>query len=368
MSTHSGQKLDWPAANRERKDGLSTRTILLLIAAGAFLHATQWVLLPFVISGIVAYLCTPLVDVIAARTRGPRGAIAAGIFLVLLLIAVLVGLLGIPPLMRQLARLVTDLQGMLENLARNSIGGGKINLFGEPMDAAELAKTATANVRNWIGQTGQILTLGAILSAGTLGVFLTAVLLFYFLLGGPVMARGLFWLVPQDYRDPVHRIWVRLDPILKRYFIGVIIVLIYASVAAYIGLGLVLGIKHAVFLALLTGVLEFIPIIGPGAAALIAGLAALRYATGIGSIIGYAIYAAALRISIDQLLGPIVLGTAARVSPPLIIFCFLVGGILFGVAGVILAVPAALAVRVTLATLRGEALGGEEPKFAEEPR
>jgi predicted PurR-regulated permease PerM len=54
-----------------------------------------------------------------------------------------------------------------------------------------------------------------------------------------------------------------------------------------------------------------------------------------------------------------VLGTAARVHPVLIIFCFLSGGILFGVVGVIMAVPVALIVKVTLATLYDEP---QEPK------
>ena len=51
------------------------------------------------------------------------------------------------------------------------------------------------------------------------------------------------------------RIWTRLDPVLLRYFIGVLAVVVYATVAAYIGLGVILGINHAVFLALLTGIL-----------------------------------------------------------------------------------------------------------------
>jgi len=49
-----------------------------------------------------------------------------------------------------------------------------------------------------------------------------------------------------------------------------------------------------------------------------------------------------LRLSIDQLLGPVVLGRAARLHPTMIIFCFLSGGLLFGIAGMILAVPVAL--------------------------
>jgi predicted PurR-regulated permease PerM len=129
---------------------------------------------------------------------------------------------------------------------------------------------------------------------------------------------------------------------------------VYASIAAYLGLGVILGIKHAVLLALLTGILETIPVIGPTAAAIIAGLVALHAATGIANIVEYAIYATVLRLSIDQLVGPVVLGRAAHVHPVLIIFCFLAGGLVLGIPGVILAVPVALIIKSTLATLYGD--------------
>jgi predicted PurR-regulated permease PerM len=119
-------------------------------------------------------------------------------------------------------------------------------------------------------------------------------------------------------------------------------------------LGLVLGIPHAVLLAVLTGVLEMIPVIGPGLAVVIAGLVAIHSAAGIGAIIAYALYAIALRISIDQLFGPLALGTAARLHPVLVIFCFLSGAFLFGIVGVIMAVPVALVVKITLALLYDE--------------
>jgi predicted PurR-regulated permease PerM len=72
----------------------------------------------------------------------------------------------------------------------------------------------------------------------------------------------------------------------------------------------------------------------------------------------YVIYAAALRISIDQFIGPIVLGKAAYIHPVLVIFCFLSGALLFGLVGVILAVPTAIAIKSTLTVLYRE--GGKE--------
>jgi len=95
-------------------------------------------------------------------------------------------------------------------------------------------------------------------------------------------------------------------------------------------------------------------VVGPTSAAVIAGLISLRTATGIMSILAYALYATLLRLSIDQLVGPIVLGRAAQVHPVLIIFCFLAGGVVLGVPGVIVAVPVALLVKSTLATLYGD--------------
>ena len=149
---------------------------------------------------------------------------------------------------------------------------------------------------------GPVRDAGGLRPVSVMGAFLTLVLLFYFLVSGERIAAGIFWIVPPHRRPLVARIWRRLDPVLLRYFIGVLGVVAYATVAAYIGLGVILGIQHAVLLALLTGVLETIPVIGPTAAAVIAGLVSLRTASGIGSILDYALYATLLRL-IDRSIG-----------------------------------------------------------------
>ena len=222
------------------------------------------------------------------------------------------------------------------------------------MDAGQIVQALLGRIRDWFGQTDQLAMMTGYSLAGLMGAFLTMVLLCYFLVSGRSITHGLFSIVPPHRRALVARIWARLDPVLTRYFLGMIVVVIYATIAAYIGLGVILGIDHAVLLALLTGVLETVPVIGPTSAAVIAGLVSLRTATGLMSILDYAFYATALRLSIDQIVGPIVLGGAANVHPVLIIFCFLAGAVLLGIPGVILAVPVALMIKNTLATLYGE--------------
>jgi predicted PurR-regulated permease PerM len=326
---------------------------LLLIVGGVLLYELQWVLLPFVVAALVALVCTPLVDRWSARSGRSRALCAVGVFFLVTGVASLLGFLGLPPLFDTVGRFAGDLQGTVANFVKDMVGG-RDELLGQKVDPDEVARTATAAIRRWFEEPSKIATFGAVAFASAFGAFLTLVLLLYLLVSGPRLMEGLLWLAPERRRGLIEKTTTTLAPSVRRYFVGVFFVVVYASIAAYIGLGLVLGLKHAAALAVLTGVLEIIPVIGPGASAVIAGLVALIQATGIGAILAYALYAAALRLSIDQLMGPLVLGKAAQLHPVVIILGFLVGGALFGVPGVLLAAPMALAVKVSLAVARGE--------------
>jgi predicted PurR-regulated permease PerM len=332
-----------------------TRALVIAAAFIAlFLYLIRAILLPFVLAGVVAYLCTPLLDWLAQRTRLPRILFVIAVFLLLTSLAALIIFFAGEHFVDEVKSTFTDLQGTTERLARQAFGDQPVQLLGQSTDARAIAASALDAVRDWFGQPDRIALVTGYSLAATMGSFLTTVLLFYFLVSGRTIARGVLWVVPPHRRDLARRIWLRLDPVLTRYFLGVIAVVIYATIAAYVGLGLILGIDHAVLLALLTGILETVPVIGPTAAAVIAGLAALHTATSLKSILAYALYATLLRLSIDQIVGPLVLGRAGRVHPVLIIFSFLSGAILLGIPGVILAVPIALALKNTLATLYGD--------------
>jgi predicted PurR-regulated permease PerM len=336
-------------------DSGEARAIMIgAVVLTIFLYFIKLILLPFVLAGIVAYICTPALDWAARRTQWPRLLFAVALFLLLLGVAAAVIALAAQRLLVETRAIAADLQAMLENFTSQAIGDEPVRLFGSSINAHDITQAALERLRDWFGQTDQIAAVTGYSLAAVMGGFLTMVLLFYFLVSGRRVARGLFWIVPPHRRPLVARIWARLDPVLMRYFIGVLGVVLYATLAAYVGLGVILGIKHAVFLALLTGILETVPIIGSTAAAILAGLVSLRTATGIINIVEYAAYATVLRLSIDQLIGPVVLGRAAHVHPVLIIFCFLAGWIVLGIPGVILAVPVALAVKSTLATLYGD--------------
>ena len=330
----------------ERSSSLTIITIVVGLVV--FLYFVKDILLPFVVAAIVAFVATPLVDWLAARTRAPRWVYALAVLFAILGLGAILGLLGAPPLLRELHRIAADLQGTVTGFLRVLLGNSTLDLMGQRLDAAGVGAMIAREAQSWMAQDGHILELAALGAAGFFGAILTIVLLGYFLLDAHRIGRGLAWLIPPRYRPLTSRVGRDLEPLLRRYFIGVGLVVLYASVAAYIGLGLVLKIQHAAFLALVTGLLELIPFVGPGASAVIAGLVAVQQASSAWNIIAYIIYATALRISIDQFFGPLVLGRAAYVPPVLVIFCFLAGGLLFGIVGVILSVPVALCVKALL--------------------
>jgi predicted PurR-regulated permease PerM len=333
----------------------SLAPLALAVAAGALLlHELHNVLLPFVIAAVTAYVCTPLVEVVTARTHMPRWAVSLGVLAGLIGSCALLGYFGLPSLVRQVEAVAGDLHGAVADFMRALMGAHSLRLGDAKLDAQRVADLIVAGLE--LEETpAQLMRLIGWAAAAAFGYMLVWVLMGYFLIDARTISAGLLWLVPPGKRADARRISRELDPLLRRYFIGVALVVAYATAAAYLGLGIVLGLHHALILALLTGVLEIIPVIGPLAAAVMAGLMAVQQAASAADIWAYVGYATVLRLSIDQLVGPLVLGKAARVHPVVVIFCFLAGGALFGIVGMILAVPSALLIKVTLSVLYREA-------------
>ena len=113
-------------------------TLVGLLALLVFIYAIHWVMLPFVIAGVIGYVCTPLIDRLAHRM--PRALASVLVFIGILAAAAGLGSLGLPPLLQELKGVATDFSGSMERLAKSVIGEGSVNLFGQTMSAAYLAK------------------------------------------------------------------------------------------------------------------------------------------------------------------------------------------------------------------------------------
>jgi predicted PurR-regulated permease PerM len=331
-----------------------TATVLTFGVLAIFLYFIRTILIPFVFAGAIAYILSIAVDYITARTGMRRTPASILVFLAFLALCAAAGYLVFPSLASEVSSFAKDLRGALIKTFEGVASGGRIEFLGASYSPEQLADRTEALLREWIGDPSNAIMVTSYGFAGIFMVFLSLVLLFYLLMSGREIVKSLVRLAPPQERPLITEILARIDPILKRYFIGVAIIGTYAGVAAYVGLGLILDLHHAVLLAISTGVLEMIPVAGPFLAGALAGFVALQRATSVWNVFEYVIYATALRLSIDQLFGPIVLGRAASLSPVTIIFCFLAGGVLYGIVGVILSVPVALSIRIALQTIYGD--------------
>jgi predicted PurR-regulated permease PerM len=146
--------------------------------------------------------------------------------------------------------------------------------------------------------------------------------------------------------------------VLRRYLIGLAIVVLYTATVGWIGFGAIFHLPHALLLAIAVALLELVPVVGPIASASVVGLVAVRQAT-IWTAVLLIAFAVGLRLSIDDLVGPLVLGQAIRVYPVVIILSFVCGAMLFGIVGLLLAVPVAVVIKTTLEHYYSEPLRPE---------
>ncbi|MBV9359148.1 MAG: AI-2E family transporter, partial [Chloroflexi bacterium] len=128
---------------------------------------------------------------------------------------------------------------------------------------------------------------------------------------------------------------------------GQLILVVLMSTVTFIVLEWIFHLPYALWLGIMTGILELIPLLGPFTAGTIACAVALSQG-GPTEAIGVGLTYFALRELEDQLVMPVVVGRAVHVHPLLTIFAVLTGERIAGVLGMILAVPIAAGIKVVL--------------------
>jgi predicted PurR-regulated permease PerM len=234
---------------------------------------------------------------------------------------------------------------MLSRLLGDLIGP-HMTLFGRLFTPQELTQAAGAWATAALG--GRMFVDLAALGFGSIvGLVLTLVLIPYMMVSGPRLSSGAIWLIPPERRRSVEQLLPKILPALRRYLAGVLGVVSYTAVVAYVGFGVLFGLPNAALLSIAVGVLEMVPAVGPVAWGVLVALTALQQ-QHLATIILLGAFAVALRLSIDNLIGPLILGRAGHVHPVIVMFSFIAGATLFGVVGLILAVPTAVCIRIVL--------------------
>ncbi len=320
--------------------------LLLLAVAGWVLQRISAALVPFVMAFVLTFLLAWPVR--AMEARGMRRGVAALLAIVALLVGV--GLLVTfiaPVLARQFAALATDAPKYIAD-AQQSVESVQSTLRGliMPQWVRSFLNTAISQLGTAIASAGSSLA-GWLLNAASqaltlfLDAFIALVITFWALRDLPTI-RDEILVVSGKWREDVELLFAEVGKSMGGYLRGQTIASLCTGGIAMVGL-FVVGIPYAFLLGALAFILNYIPYVGPFVTALLAGLVGL-FDSPLKGILGVAIVILAQQLT-DNLITPRVMSSEVNLHPTLIIFSLLLGGSLFGFAGLIFAIPVAAALQ-----------------------
>jgi predicted PurR-regulated permease PerM len=157
--------------------------------------------------------------------------------------------------------------------------------------------------------------------------------------------KGIVLLFPKTRRDRARTVLFQLGDTLWQWLIGQFITMAIIGTLTWIGLSII-GVPLALALGVIAGLFEFVPIIGPWAAAVPGVLVALAVSPTLG------LYAAIMYLIIQQIesnvVSPLVARQMVSIPPALTITATIIAAVLFGLPGMLLATPMAVALMVLI--------------------
>ncbi len=318
--------------------------ILLLVALATFyfLVRVRAVLFPFLLGAGVAYVLFPLVK------RGEKRGLGRGWTLLMLYMAA-IGVIGIllwtfiPRLSREIAELALLMPGNFED--------AKMML--ESLDGMELGPELRYIIETSLGQIEsrayQVLEnfindiLG--LAGSIIALILAPILAYYLVIDWEKTRDGLLSFFPVHTRGKLTELGMEINQVLWGFIQGHLVVCCIVGLLTGL-LAAVLGIQYAVIIGIINGIAELFPYVGP----ILGAIPSLALALGEGP--GKVVYLGVGFLVIQQLesnfLSPRIVGDRVGLHPLVVIFALLSGGELFGIWGILLAVPVAAVLKVLI--------------------
>lgn len=310
--------------------------IILVVLLLAFLYLIKDILVLLFFALIIA----SAVDLPAKyldKLKMPR--LLSVLLIYLISLGLLVGLLVIfiPSFAAEVKEFSTEFPNYADELYQR---------FQNLQDDSLKYKNIIEEIQNVLGNLGDKLReLAANVFSKTLNIFgglasflLVIVISFYLSVQKNGIKNLLKGVTPKEHEEYVLNLWERAQKKMGHWLQGQLVLAIIVGVAVYIGLSL-LDVRFALLLAIIAGILELVPYIGPVLSAIPAVILALFQAPIL------AVWVIALYVVIQQLenylLVPLVMRRAVGLHPVVVIIALLVGGKLLGILGILLAVPAA---------------------------
>jgi predicted PurR-regulated permease PerM len=338
-------------------------TIAVLILLWLLGQITS-VIVRLVLAVILAAGMKPLVDRLTARElqrqgrwTPPRGLVVLLVYVTMILLVSVAGGLIIQVVVSEIQNLVNGVPVYAPRIVTrvnellDLVPGGR-----EVVADFDIAGQLSGLVSRLFGVFSQALLVFQYvlnLFSGLLDVLMILLLALYITTDGPRIGRYLLAFLPADRHMQASRVTERIFVRLGGWVSGQLLLCVIIGLLSWIGLTII-GVPYVVVLALIAGIMEAVPNIGPIIAAVPAILIAALYSPW------QALFVAILYLIIQQLenyvIVPRVMSKAVELHPLAVLLALMVGGELMGVLGAVLAVPVTAAISVIVDEIRAERL------------
>ncbi len=314
--------------------------LLAIASIIAVIYFASSILFPIILAFILAILLRPIDDFLQKKWKFPKvvSVLVTEMLLIIVFAIILFLIAGqlkqffkeLPETQEKLMKVVHDMSDWIYHKFGVSIlqqqtflkerimkGGGSSNAFG-----------SISNVFGYLA--------------------LLPVYIFLFMFYRNLLLEFLMRMVNPKKSDQMQVVVNDIKFIVRKYIIGLMLEIVVVATLMFIGLS-ILGVKFALFLALLTALLNLIPYIGVLVANVLNCLIAFSFNTNAEeSILGVMAVTGLVQFIDNMILMPRIVGNNVRINALASIICVIVGGSLAGVPGMFLAVPITAIIKVIL--------------------
>jgi len=309
--------------------------LLSLISIFIILYLGQNIIVPILMSLLFAILLRPIAHFLKSKWRFPH--VLAVMCTVVLFMLMVIGILFF--ISWQISAIANDWDAIQTNLSIHfdtiqKFISSNFNL--NNVEQKVLIDNASKNVlesgKNIIG-TSLVSVSDVILNLTLIPIYI-----FLFLLYRTLFITFLSKLFQPEYHEKLQDILYQIKVSVQSYIVGLLIEMVIVSTLTSVGF-MIIGLKYAIVLGLITGLLNLIPYIGILFAGILSIIATLTASPDITLIIGVLIIVIVVQLIDNNLIVPMIVGSKVQINAFVSIVGIIVGGVIAGFSGMFLAIP-----------------------------
>jgi predicted PurR-regulated permease PerM len=313
------------------------KKLLLAFLIFAGLYFGEEFLMPITIGGVLATLFIPFCNWMEAKKLSKGLAVIMCLLILLIILSSIIFLVG-----WQVSELANDFAFIKQKAFEKSlvIQQYLFDHLGIAIEKqSQIFKTEQPSVTA-IMQT----VLGSVKY-----VFVNAVLvlayIFLLLYYRSHIKNFLIQLTPTAHQQEIEHVIHSTTRVTQQYLLGLAKIIACLWIMYSIGFGM-LGVSNFIFFAILCGVLEIVPFIGNITGTLITLLVAAMHGAGISLLVGIVVVYGTIQFIQGWVLEPLILGPQVKINPLFTILSLILGELVWGIPGIILAIPITAMIKI----------------------